>query len=388
VNGSVSRRKVIKGLGACTLAAYLGGGFSGCKKVDATSDESSNTPAISKGGVSDYKALYWTADDKKNITCGLCPQGCVTSPGETGFCKARKNVLGEYKALTYGQPVSLHNDPIEKKPLNHVLPGTFAFSIGHTGCNLRCKHCQNWQLSQAAPGSLRSRPTTPADLVRLAKKAGSSCLAFTYNEPTTFIEYILDCSKEANKNNLGAVVVSNGFINQGPQNELAKNLIAYKVDLKGFSEKFYLDICGGELKPVLDGLVRLKKLGMWVEIVNLVIPTLNDDQKELDSMTKWVVGNLGKDVPIHFTRFHPMYKIRNLPPTPVSTLEKARELAVSNGVRYAYAGNVPGHKYGNTYCHNCNALLINRYGYNVTLSNFKNGKCLKCQRDIPGVWKL
>lgn len=385
---SISRRTILKGAGACVICTGLGASFFGCKKVDATSQTASPTPVVIGKNVSNHQAKYWTAGEGKTVTCNLCPQGCITSPGELGFCKARRNIDGKYISLVYAQPVALHNDPIEKKPLYHVLPGTKTFSVGHTGCNLRCKHCQNWQLSQAAPGSLKSRNTPPDELVKMAKEAGSLSLAFTYNEPTTFIEYIIDCAQNAAANKMGACVVSNGFINEEPQKDLVKNLTAYKVDLKGFTEKFYSEVCGGELKPVLDSLVRLKSWGVWLEIVNLIIPTLNDDEKELNKMNKWVVTNLGKDTPIHFTRFHPMYKIRNLPPTPISTLEKAREIARAHGVRYAYTGNVPGHEFGNTYCHNCGKMLIHRYGFSVTNKNLSKGKCRACGTSIPGVWEL
>ncbi len=338
--------------------------------------------------VASKPARYWTAGKKGTVTCNLCPHGCVTSPGESGFCRARKNEDGKYVSLVYGEPASINNDPIEKKPFNHVLPGTNALSIGLAGCNLTCKHCQNWQLSQSNPGDLQTRTVTPTQLAQATKKSGAMSLAFTYNEPTTFVEYMIDSAVEVRKLGLGAVIISNGYINEKPQAGLLKHLTAYKVDLKGFSEKFYSDICGGDLKSVEDSLVRIKKSGTWLEIVNLVIPTLNDDEKELEAMSKWIVSNLGADVPVHFTRFHPTYKLRNLPPTPVSTLEKAVEIARSKGIFYAYTGNVPGHKYGSTYCHHCGEMLIKRYAFDVEIKKLKDGKCEKCGTKIPGKWRV
>lgn len=368
----LSRREILAALGGCAAMASMPLGLGGCSPVGAD--------------VQLHPAKYWKEGKGEKVTCQLCPNQCVTSPGENGFCRARGNRGGKYYALTFGHPVAVHNDPIEKKPLNHYLPGTFAMSVGLTGCNLRCKHCQNWEISQAEPGSLNSRDLSADALVDLGKKAGSATLAFTYNEPTTYPEYILDCAAAAKKKGMGAVMISNGFINPEPHQELMESLTGYKVDLKGFSEKFYRDICSASLKPVQESLVRLKKKGLWFEIVNLMIPTLNDDETELAALAKWVTGNLGKDVPIHFTRFHPMYKIRNLPPTPVSTLEKAREIAKSHGVNYAYVGNVPGHKYGNTYCPGCGELLIKRYVFQVETTGLKEGKCTKCGIRIPGVW--
>jgi pyruvate formate lyase activating enzyme len=370
----IDRRTALINLGVCAAASVAPVALSGCSRdVNAASAH--------------HPAKFWTAGKGGTVTCNLCPRECETEAGESGFCRARKNEQGKYYTLAYQNPVAVHNDPIEKKPVNHVLPGTTAFSVGMAGCNLRCKHCQNWQISQSAPGDLASRDIPPRKLAELGKQAGSSVLAFTYNEPTTFPEYIIDSAIQAKNMGLGAVMVSNGFINEKPQRELLKHLTAYKVDLKGFSEKFYTEICGASIKPVLASLERIRKAGMWLEIVNLVIPTLNDQEEDLTAMAAWIVANLGPDVPIHFTRFHPMYKIRNLPPTPISTLEKAHSIAKAQGVHYAYIGNVPGHKAGHTYCHHCGEMLIRRYAYDVEIKTLSKGKCGKCGTSIPGVWK-
>ena len=379
MDNEITRRNLLGKMGAFAIAAGLPIALAGC---------SQNAGAKLEPVTQHHLARYWKSEGGKVVTCQLCPHQCTTQAGESGFCRARKNVDGQYFSLVYGQPVAMHNDPIEKKPFNHVLPGTTAFSIGSTGCNLRCKHCQNWQLSQSSPGDLKSRPTSPAQLVALAKKAQSTSVAFTYNEPTTNVEYMIDSAAQARKNGLGALIISNGFIRENPQRDLVKQLTAYKVDLKGFSEKFYTEVCSAHLKPVLDTLERLKKWGIWLEIVTLLIPTLNDNEKELQQLARWVVEHLGKDVPIHFTRFHPMYKLQNLPPTPVPTLERAYEIAKAEGIHYAYVGNVPGHKHGNTYCPKCSNLLIQRYAFSVEIKGLEKGKCASCQTVIPGVWSL
>ena len=371
---NLTRRNLLQGLGVCALAGSTTLGSLACERSKAA-----DLPKY-------HLAKYWEAGEGRTVECKLCPVGCTVAEGDSGHCRARKNIDGKYYAMTYGRPVAIHNDPIEKKPFNHFLPGTNAMSFGLVGCNLRCRHCQNWQISQAEPGQLRERDISPKRLVELTRSAGSPTMAFTYNEPTTFPEYILDCAVAGKSQGIGAVVISNGYINEQPQKDLAAVLRGYKIDLKGFTEKFYEDVCGASLRPVQDSLVRLKKLGVWVEIVNLVIPTLNDDENDFQAMSKWIASELGPDVPIHFTRFHPMYKIRNLPPTPVSTLEKAREIAASHGIRYAYVGNVMGHKWEHTYCHQCGKMLIERVGFAVDIKGMENGKCKSCGSTIPGVW--
>jgi len=281
----------------------------------------------------------------------------------------------------------MHNDPIEKKPLFHYRPGVKAFSLATAGCNIECRFCQNWEISQFRPEQVSSRTVTPEEIVRHASRLGSGAIAFTYSEPVIFYEYMLDICLAAEGSGIGRVMISNGYINKKPLAELMGNMDAIKIDFKAFSESFYKDVCSAHLRPVLDTLVRIRKAGVWLELVMLVIPTLNDDTKELEAMSRWIVQKLGPDVPIHFTRFHPMYKIQNLPPTPVKTLERARKIALNAGIHHAYAGNVPGHPGENTYCHHCNETLIRRSGYRISTNRISGGKCPVCKTPIAGVWE-
>lgn len=367
-----------------SLLAGVGGALClGCMKGANSSETPRPLPAEKTAAF--HPARFWKAESGA-IQCELCPHGCTIKPGETGFCRVRRNDNGQLVSLVYGQPVTVNNDPIEKKPFNHVLPGSFAFSLATVGCNMTCRHCQNWQISQAKPGDLPAYNWAPEELVRQAKTAKSRSIAFTYNEPTIWTEYVLDTAAAAKTVGLPTILISNGFIREAPQRELAKTLLAYKVDLKGFSEKFYRDICGASLQPVLDGMVRVREENCWLEIVTLVIPTLNDDPQELRQLAKWVLDHLGPDVPVHFTRFQPLYRLRNLPRTPVETLEKARQIALDAGLHYPYVGNVPGHPGGNTYCPHCGATVIRRVGFTTELVGMKNGACAKCRTAIAGVW--
>jgi len=365
------------------LSASCALGF-GCQTK--TTSAQTPTPSATPQTVQNHSARFWHSADDGLVQCDLCPHACLIKPGETGFCRVRRNVDGKLISLVYGRPVTNHVDPIEKKPLNHVLPGSLAFSLATVGCNMTCRHCQNWQLSQSSPGDLPATNWTPQTLVMQAQRSGSQTIAFTYNEPTIWPEYILDTAALAKDAGLRTVIISNGFINETPQRVVAKALVAYKVDLKGFTEKFYRDICGAQLKPVLDGMVRIKEENCWLEIVTLLIPSLNDDQQELKQLADWVHQNLGDETPVHFTRFHPMFRLRNLPRTPVETLETARKIAQDAGLKYVYTGNVPGHEGAHTYCPNCGAKLINRYGYSIRIQSLKDGKCAKCGTKIAGVW--
>jgi pyruvate formate lyase activating enzyme len=333
--------------------------------------------------VSFYKKLK----DLK-IECGICPKKCVIADLERGYCGNKENRGGTYYSLVYSQPCAVHVDPIEKKPLFHCLPATNAFSIAAAGCNFECRFCQNWQIAQFRPEQVESIIMDPKTVVRLALKRNASTIAYTYSEPIVFYEYMLDCAREGRRKGVGSVMISNGFINEEPLVELCKHLTAVKIDLKAFTDKFYRDYCSGELEPVLNTLKILKKVNMWFEIVVLIIPTLNDDPAEVKQMCTWIAENLGKDVPIHFSRFHPMYKIKNLPPTPPRTLENCHAIAAGAGLRYVYIGNVPGHHAENTYCPRCNEILIRRVGYSILENKIKNGKCSFCGALIPGVWDM
>jgi pyruvate formate lyase activating enzyme len=320
------------------------------------------------------------------IRCQLCARNCTLAEGERGLCRARIHVNGELKSLVYGRPITVHVDPIEKKPFFHFLPGAAAYSLATSGCPLRCRFCQNWEISQARPEDYAQTPVAPASLARGAVQQSAPVIAFTYNEPTVFTEFLTDVARAGKPLGRRAVLVSCGFMNEAPLAEMCEVLDAIKIDLKGFSQDFYHDVCGADLAPVLRSIKQVGKSGRHLEIVNLVVPTLNDSPKMLTELAKWVVGEVGPDVPVHFTRFHPDYQLPNLPDTPVATLERARDAAMQQGLRYAYVGNVPGHPGNNTYCPKCGKAVIERDGLFVTGMHLKNGHCAYCGREIPGVW--
>jgi len=306
--------------------------------------------------------------------------------GKRGLCRVRENRDGKYYSLVYGNPCAVHLDPIEKKPFFHVLPSSGSFSLATAGCNLQCKFCQNWEISQASPEDVFNHDVPPEMMVKLAQETKSRSIAYTYVEPTIFFEYMSDIAGLARKAGLLNVCHSNGFINPDPLKQLCKWMDAANVDLKGFSEGFYQEVCGGELAPVLETLKTLRREKVHLEITNLVIPTKNDDMAVLKEMCLWIRKELGADTPIHFSRFYPLYKLKTLPPTPVSTLEKAREVALSAGLEYVYVGNVPGNQAENTFCPKCKKVVIQRTGFMVSEVRLKEGKCSSCGRPIPGIW--
>jgi pyruvate formate lyase activating enzyme len=320
------------------------------------------------------------------VKCLLCAQACIIKPGDRGKCRARMNVNGELRSLVYGHPVTIHIDPIEKKPFYHFLPGSYAFSFATSGCPLHCKFCQNWEISQSRPEDFDPRFVAPGEIVDSASEQRSPVIAFTYNEPTVFMEYMADTVSLAKKRKIRCVMVSCGFMNSEPLQEMCGLLDAIKIDLKGYSEDFYRNVCSAELKPVLNSIRQIAKSGIHLEIVNLVVPTLNDSDKMMSGLVDWIAGEIGIDVPIHFTRFHPDYQLLHLPPTPVATLEKLRNLAMSKGLHYVYVGNVPNHPGNNTYCPQCGKTVIQRNSFFITEMNVEKGKCKFCGRAIAGVW--
>ena len=339
-----------------------------------------------KGFIKTKLSPYFISLSGGEIQCELCHRRCRVSRGNRGFCRVRENREGKYYSLVYGIPCAIHLDPIEKKPFFHVLPATSSFSLATAGCNFQCKYCQNWEISQASPEEVYGYEVPPEVVVQKAKEIGSRSVAYTYVEPTIFYEYMCDIGQLVKKAGLLNVCHSNGFINPDPLRDLCKVLDAANIDLKGFTETFYHEMCGGELTPVLETLKTLKKEKIHVEITNLVIPTYNDDMSVVREMCLWVKKELGANTPIHFSRFYPMYKLRSLPPTPVATLDKAREIALSSGLEYVYIGNVPGHEGENTFCPGCKKMIIQRRGYMVGEIHLKGGKCGYCGRPIPGIW--
>ena len=304
-----------------------------------------------------------------------------------GYCGVRENHQGVYQTLVYGRPCTLHVDPIEKKPLFHYLPGSTAFSLATAGCNMECKFCQNWDISQFRPEQVQMLDLPPKTTAQLAKQSNSTSIAYTYSEPVIYYEYVYDTAQEAKNLGIGSVMISNGFIQEKALRQLLPRLSAIKIDFKGFTETFYKDICKGELKPVLRTLEIIKEMKTWLEIVILIVPTLNDGDQENKEMAKWIMDHLGPDVPVHITRFHPIYKLKNIDSTPVKTLERIHENMKQAGLHFAYIGNVPGHQTENTYCPKCEKVLIQRVGYQISLKDLKEGKCGHCGAAIPGVWK-
>ncbi|MBI4720779.1 MAG: AmmeMemoRadiSam system radical SAM enzyme [Chitinivibrionia bacterium] len=332
------------------------------------------------------EARYYEKLPDKKIKCVLCPRECAIDNRETGYCGVRENREGAYYTLVYGKPCTINIDPIEKKPHFHFHPGTAAFSTATAGCNINCKFCQNWEISQSRPEQIRYYDLSPEEFVAECVKHGVPTIAYTYSEPVVFTEYMHDISAEARKRGIKNVMITNGYIQEKPMRDLTGVLDAVKIDLKSFRERYYRDVCDGELKPVLDTLLLLSSLSIWIEIVYLVVPTLNDGADELKELSAWCLQNLGGDVPMHFTRFQPQYRLKNLPPTPTATLEKAKKIYEDAGGKYVYIGNVPGHEAENTSCPACGELLIKRRMYDVQMISLRKGRCAKCNEAIPGVW--
>ena len=332
------------------------------------------------------EAMFYKNLDGQNVQCLLCPRECVMNDGKRGFCRNRENQKGKLYTIVYGKPSVVDMGPIEKAPLYHFVPGHFRLCLTCASCNLRCKYCQNWHLSQSSSDDLSCYAYTPEEIVQEAKKQGLNSISFTYTEPTVYYEYLYDISSIAKEMGMKTSIVSNGYINREPLLKLLTVLDAVKIDLKGFSERFYEEVCSATLMPVLESLMTVKKEKVWLEIVNLVVPTLNDDLNMVSEMCRWIKENLGGDTPIHFTRFHPDYKLTHLPLTPVSTLEFAYEIAKKNGLMYVYIGNVPGHIFNSTFCPSCNRRVINRTHFDILEMNVVNGKCKFCNFPLQGKW--
>lgn len=333
-----------------------------------------------------HEARYYEPLPQKRVQCFLCPNECTFSSGQFGACKARKNIDGKLYSMVYGKIATSHVDPIEKKPFFHFLPSSTAFSIATTGCNMHCLFCQNWEISQAFPEDVPTQAATPDKVVAQALASGARSIAFTYNEPVIAYEYMLDIAKLAKSKGLKTVVVSSGYIEEEPLKELLKYIDAYKVDLKAFNEKFYRKFTGGRLASVLETLKTIKQSGVWLEIVNLIVPGENDSDDELRAMAHWIHSNLGDSVPLHFSRFFPQYKLKNLPPTPPETLIRARKIAMDEGLKYVYTGNIAYPEGEATYCPESKEKAIVRQGYFVIANHLKNGACPDGEQ-IPGVWK-
>ena len=332
---------------------------------------------------------YWHKLDDGRVQCDLCPRFCKLHAGQRGLCFVRANEQDAIVLTTYGRSSGYCIDPIEKKPLNHFLPGTPVLSFGTAGCNLACKFCQNWDISKSREIDTLADEASPEKIARVAAELGCRSVAYTYNDPAIFHEYAIDVARACRERGIKSVAVSAGYVTAEPRKEFYTYMDAANIDLKAFTEEFYRKLTGGHLQPVLETLEYLKhETRVWFELTTLLIPGHNDSVQEVEAMTRWVVEHLGQDVPMHFTAFHPDWKMRDVPATPAATLRRAREIALANGVRYAYTGNIQDVVGGSTYCHHCGERLIGRDRYMLTDWNLDaEGCCASCATPLPGVFE-
>ncbi len=388
---NTSRREFIKKAFAGSVVAFSGGYllyrfnkilFPGFTTLTSAS-LASHAAEFRRG----REAMFYRKLKNNMVQCQLCPHGCTVSTGNSGFCRVRKNIGGTLYSMVYGTPCTFDIGPIEKAPLYHFIPGHERLCVATVGCNLRCKYCHNWHISQKNPGEVREFNVSAKQMVNEAFRQGVKSISFTYTEPTVFYEYMYDISRLARKNGLKVSIVSNGYINPQPLRKLLANLNAVKIDLKAFSDSFYRDVSSARLEPVMKTLKILKEENKFFEIVNLVVPTLNDNPGEIRKMCLWIKKTLGENVPVHFSRFVPTYKLSNLPSTPLRTMETAINIAHESGLKYVYIGNVPGHKNNSTYCPQCGQKLIYRVHFSVLSNKVENGLCNSCGYQIHGIWE-
>jgi len=384
---ALTRREFIKG----ALAAGLGASTVACSGIESLSPQPGEDKQVSPDEPTPlagelHEARYYVALDNNVIQCQMCFRECTVPENGLGFCRNKKNVGGKYYTRVYAKPCALQIDPIEKEPSFHMLPGGTIFCTGTASCNNRCKHCHNWHMSQKSVDETINYFAPPSKVVELAMTADCDAVSFTYNEPTVFYEQMLDTAKLALESGLRALFHTNGSMNPEPLFALLEHMDAVTVDLKAFTAEFYQQVSSSELWPVLRTLENIRKAGKHLEIVNLVIPTKNDDLDDIRQMCVWIKENLGDEVPLHFTRFSPAYKLTNLPPTPVETLEEAAGIADEEGLQYVYVGNVPGHERNSTFCPQCGERIIHRVHFSVLSLDVESGKCRFCGHEIPGIW--
>ena len=338
---------------------------------------------------SNHPTRYWHRLDDGRVQCDVCPRACRLNEGQRGLCFVRAREGDAIVLTTWGRSSGFCVDPIEKKPLNHFLPGTSVLSFGTAGCNLACRFCQNWDISKSREFDTLADAALPAAVAEAAVRLGCRSVAFTYNDPVVFMEYAIDVAQACHERGIRTVAVTAGYMNAEPRAELYRHIDAANVDLKGFTEHFYAELSAGRLEPVMETLRYLRlETPVWLEITNLVIPGWNDADEDLDAMTGWIVAALGPDVPVHFTAFHPDYRMLDTPPTPRATLTRAREIAIGNGIRYAYTGNIHDRAGHSTWCHVCGALLIERDWYELGRWGLDEaGRCATCGTAIPGVFE-
>ena len=332
------------------------------------------------------KLAMWQEETARGIMCRICPNECVLKEGELSKCNNRKVFDSKLYTLAFGNPCSVNIDPVEKKPLYHFLPGSKAFSIATAGCNLVCLNCQNWTISQTSPDKTRNFDLMPADVVEECLKNKSESIAYTYSEPVTFYEYVFETAELAHNAGIKNIFKSNGYINPEPLKKLCTVIDAANIDLKAFDESTYLKLTGGKLQPVLDSLKVFRDSGSWLEITNLIVPDWTDNEDEIRKMCRWLSENGFKNTPLHFSRFYPLHKLEQLPPTPVGLLNNAHNIAIEEGLKYVYTGNVPGSEISDTICPSCNEIVVARQGFRITKNIINNGKCSKCGASVEGIW--
>jgi pyruvate formate lyase activating enzyme len=332
------------------------------------------------------EAMFYKRLDDGKVRCDLCAQRCVIESGERGFCGVRENRDGTLYSLVYERAIATHVDPIEKKPLFHYRPGSHSLSVATVGCNFRCRHCQNADLSirPVETGQIAGRKITSEELVAAAQRSNCASISYTYTEPTIFYEYALETAQKASQQGLGNVFVTNGYMTEEPLRTVAPVLDAANVDLKTFSGARYQDVCQARLQPVLDTLRRMKELGIWIEVTTLLIPTVNDSEKELRQIAEFILS-LGPEVPWHISRFYPSFQMSDLPPTSVESIRRGREIGLEAGLKYVYTGNLPGDDGESTFCPQCGRQVIHRQGYIITECRLQQGRCSRCRTVIDGV---
>ncbi len=342
--------------------------------------------ARADGGDRRVEVMDWTPLPGKRVQCFVCPLHCILEDGQVCFCRTRENVGGRCVTNAYGNPCILRTDPIEKTPLNHFLPGSKVLSVATGGCNLRCLYCQNWREAQSEPKDLRNFDLDPGAAVRGAREQDIRTICFTYTEPVSFLEYVRDIAALAKERGVRTVMATAGFVEVKPLREMCRTVSAFAIALKGFDDAYYLKVCGQRMAPVLRALETVRAEGAWLEITTLLVPTLNDDLEKVRAQCRWIRRSLGPDVPLHFARFIPEHRLKELPRTPVSTLEDARKVALDEGLRFVYLSNVAPHEGNRTLCPSCRQVVIDRLGFKLLSSDLKDGACGRCGTKIPGLW--
>ena len=383
-NSGLSRREFLKtgagGVGAMCLA-----GIFSCTQ-ERSGQKMLPSQTAQKGFVRPMRSPWFRELNNAKVRCELCPKRCELAEGERASCRVRVNRKGVGYTLAYGNPALIQEDPVERKPFFHVMPGSRTLSIATAGCNLACKFCETWDIALVAPEEVHAYDMPPETVVAHARATNVRSISYAFSEPVVFYEYMVAVATLAKEAGLLNLIHTAGYIQPEPLKELGGKLDAANVDLKSFDPSFYREVIGGELEPVLGTLKWLRDAGVHIEITNIVIPTLNDDMEKISEMCKWIVSELGTDVPVHFARFYPLYKLSDLPRTPVSTISKARDTALDAGLKFVYVARVTGHEGENTFCPDCGEIVIKRVGFVTDGIHMENGKCKHCGADISGRW--